>query len=123
MKSLETLKTELLADGKIDADEVKQIRATIYEDGVIDAEEVNFLFELNDAVSGNDNDPAWKTLFVEAISANILEDGVIDAEETTLLVSKIQGDGAVDDVEKALLLHLKAEAKNFPAELESLLNK
>ena len=123
MSSLEDLKKEVLADGKIDADEVAQIRAAVYEDGVIDADEVDFLFELNDAVSGNENDPGWTALFVEAVSANILEDGVIDEEETKLLLDKIQGDGAVDEVEKALLLNLKKEAKNFPEELEALLNK
>lgn len=121
MSSLESLKNEVIADGKIDADEVAQIRSVVYADGVIDADEVDFLFELNDAVSGNENDPGWANLFVEAIAANILEDGVIDDEETKLLLDKIQGDGAVDDVEKALLLHLKNEAKNFPAELEALL--
>ena len=123
MTALQKLKSEVLADGKIDADEITQIRTEIYADGVIDAEEVEFLFELNDAVSGNDNDPGWKELFVEAISAYILEDGMIDAEETALLLEKIQGDGAVDEVEKALLSNLKSGTTDFPAELEALLNK
>lgn len=123
MSKLGELRDQILEDGKIDAEEVAVIKATIYEDGVIDAEEVSFLFELNDGVSGEVNDPGWKELFVEAIAANILEDGVIDEEETSLLVDKIQGDGTVDDVERALLEYLKSNAKVFPEELAKLLEK
>ena len=55
MKSLEELKKELLADGIIDVDEVKELEEVLYEDGVIDKDEADFLFELNNAVSGNEN--------------------------------------------------------------------
>lgn len=123
MNTLEKLLQEVIADGKIDASEVGSIRTAIYDDGVIDAEEVDFLFDVNDAVSGNDNDPGWEALFVKAVASNILADGTIDAEETAMLVAKIQGDGAVDATEKALLLHLKKTAPEFPAELEALLNQ
>lgn len=123
MNTLTKLLQDVVADGKIDADEVVSIGKAIYDDGIIDAEEVEFLFNVNDAVSGNDNDPGWEALFVEAISSNILADGTIDAEETALLVTKIQGDGTVDAAEKALLLHLKKTAPEFPAELEALLNQ
>ena len=122
MSNLKKLLDDVVADGQVDAEEVRRIRKEIYDDGVIDAEEVEFLFDVNDAVSGNDNDPGWKALFVEAISSNILEDGTIDAEETAMLVAKIQGDGTVDETEKALLLHLKEKATAFPPELDALLN-
>ena len=122
MSKLQQLLDDVIEDGKIDAGEVQLMREELFADGVIDAEEVDFLFAVNDAVSGNDNDPGWTTLFVEAITSNILEDGTIDDEETAMLVGKIQGDGAVDSIEKALLLNLKAKAKDFPAELEALLN-
>lgn len=121
MNTLEKLLQEVIADGKIDASEVGSIRAAVYDDGIIDAEEVDFLFDVNDAVSGNNNDPGWEALFVEAVASNILADGTIDEEETAMLVAKIQGDGAVDPTEKALLLHLKKIAPEFPAELEALL--
>ena len=121
MGKLEELKKNLLADGVIDKEEVAQLREVLYADGVIDAEEVEFLFELNDAVSGKDNAPEWQEFFVEAISDNILADGEIDEEEVKMLSEKISGDGQVDETEKALLLNLKAKAKNFPAALEALL--
>ena len=121
MGKLEELKKNLLADGVIDKEEVAQLREVLYADGVIDAEEVEFLFELNDAVSGKDNAPEWQEFFVEGVSDNILADGEIDEEEVKMLSEKISGDGQVDETEKALLLNLKAKAKNFPAALEALL--
>ena len=55
MKALEELKKSVLEDGIIDAAEVKEIRDVVYADGKIDQEEAEFLFELNDAVSGHNN--------------------------------------------------------------------
>jgi hypothetical protein len=125
MKSLEQLKKELLADGIIDASEVKELEEILYADGVIDSEEAEFLFELNDAVSGKDNDSSWEALFIEAITNYLLEDenspGEIDEEEAKWLHEKIKGDGQIDRIEKNLLLNLKNKAKSFPSNLESLL--
>ena len=125
MANLEQLKKELLADGIIDSEEVKTIKAVIYEDGKIDKDEADFLFELNDAVSGKENAPEWKALFVDAITAFVLEDEVspneIDEDEAEYLYNQIKGDGQVDDIERALLENIKAKAKSFPAKLASLL--
>ena len=125
MKTLEQLKKELLADGIIDAQEVQELQQVLYADGKIDEEEANFLFELNDAVSGKDNHPSWNDFFVKAISSFLLEDetspGEIDDDEANWLYSKVVGDGKVDGVEKALLLHLKKAAKAFPSKLDELL--
>jgi len=118
MNTFDELKDSILADGVIDEAEVKQLREVLYADGKIDREEAEFLFELNDAVSGNDNHPDWEALFVEAITSFLLEDetspGEIDDDEAQWLLDKIQGDGQVDGIEKALLDHLKAKAKRFP---------
>lgn len=125
MANLDQLKKELLADGIIDSEEVKTIKSVIYEDGKIDKDEADFLFELNDAVSGKDNAPEWKNLFVDAITAFVLEDEVspneIDDDEAEYLYNQIKGDGQVDDIERALLENIKAKAKNFPEILASLL--
>ena len=126
MKTLEQLKKELLADGIIDAAEVQELKEILYADGIIDAQEAEFLFELNDAVSGNQNNSSWANLFIEAISNFLLEDetspGEIDKEEAAWLYDKIKGDGVIDAIEKRLLLNLKNKAKSFPANLESLLS-
>ncbi|WP_299678859.1 TerB family tellurite resistance protein [uncultured Tenacibaculum sp.] len=126
MKTLDQLKKEILEDGIIDASEVKEIETVIYADGTIDKEEANFLFELNDAVSGKENHSSWEGLFVKAISSFVLDDeesnGEIDADETKYLVNQIQGDGTIDNTEKALLLSLKSTLGTLPTELENLLN-
>lgn len=125
MKTLNDLKKELLADGKIDAAEVQELKDVLYADGVIDKEEADFLFELNDAVSDSANDPSWQSFFVQAISDFLLKDevspGEIDSNEASWLIDKIGNDGKVDSTEKALLLYLQKEAKSLPEILKSLL--
>lgn len=125
MANLDQLKKNLLSDGIIDVEEVETIKHKIYEDGKIDREEANFLFELNDAVTGKDNAPEWKELFIDAITAYVLEDemspDVIDEDEADYLYEQINGDGQIDDTERALLENIKAKAKNFPEKLASLL--
>jgi len=122
MSALSELKNSILADGVIDAEEVKQLREVLYADGKIDKEEAEFLFELNDAVSGKENHPSWDMLFIEAITSFLLEDetspGEIDDDEAKWLLDKIQGDGQIDGVERALLENLKAKSKNFPKMLD-----
>lgn len=110
--SLGALKRLILEDGRIDKDEVRQIRTKIYADGVIDQDEAEFLFALNDATS--DNDPAWKPLFVNAIGSYVLDDlespGAVDAEEAQWLVEKIKADGEVDENEAALIEYIRRQA-------------
>ena len=118
MSNLIELEKFISADGVIDEAEVQQLREILYADGKIDKEEADFLFDLNDSVSGKDNHPSWETIFIEAITAFLLEDeaspGEIDNDEAKWLLAKIQGDGQVDGIEKALLDNLKAKAKSFP---------
>ena len=118
MKDLKELKRLILADGIIDEQEVIQLREILYEDGIIDKEEAEFLFELNDAVSGKNNDPSWQTLFVDAITSFLLDDekspGEVDDEEAKWLLNKLQADGKIDSIEQALLVNLKNKAKKIP---------
>lgn len=126
MKSLDQLKKELLADGVIDASEVKELESLLFADGKIDSAEADFLFDLNNAISGKANHASWETLFIKAISNYLLEDensvGEIDEKEAEWLYNKIKGDGQIDPIEKNLLIGLKKSSKNFPSSLESLLN-
>jgi len=125
MTNYQELKSAILEDGIIDEHEVIQLRKALYEDGIIDQEEADFLFELNDAVTGKDNHTSWDELFIGAICDFLLEDekspGEIDEDECAWLIDKVEGDGQVDDLEKKLLLALKAKAKSFPNSLENLL--
>lgn len=123
--NLQEFKAELLADGVIDAEEVAKLEEVLYADGVIDKEEADFLFELNDAVTGKANDASWDAFFVQAIADFLLKDevspGEIDKDEAAWLVEKIGADGQVDGTEKTLLEKLKAEAKSFPANLAAMI--
>jgi hypothetical protein len=118
MNNLNELKKTILADGVIDEQEVKLLRDVLYADGAIDKEEAEFLFELNDAVSGKENHSSWATLFIEAITSFLLDDenspGEVDEEEANWLIEKIRGDGKLDEIEVALLNNLKANAKSLP---------
>jgi uncharacterized membrane protein YebE (DUF533 family) len=113
-EKLEQLKTAVLADGIIDAEEVITIKKAIYEDGKIDREEADFMFALNDAVSGKENHYSWKDLFVKAITDHVLKDeksyGSVDDVEADYLIGKIQGDGKIDLIEQALLLKIIEKA-------------
>jgi hypothetical protein len=122
---LAQLKAEILEDGIIDADEVNALRERLYDDGVIDQEEADFLFELNDAVSGRANDPSWGELFAQALADFVLKDevspGVVDEDEAAYLHGKLWADGQIDDVERLLIAKLQAEAKPpIPAKLQAL---
>ena len=124
MSNLNELKKSILADGVIDEQEVKQLREVLYADGIIDKEEAEFLFELNNAVSGKENHSSWAKLFIEAITSFLLEDetspGEIDEDEAKWLIEKIQGDGKLDEIEVALLQNLKAKAKKIPQSIIDL---
>lgn len=126
MKTLEELKKDVLADGVIDANEVLEIEKVIYADGKIDQDEADFLFELNDAVSGNDNHSTWTDLFIKAVASFVLDDegsnGEIDADEAAYLSKQIEGDGQVDATERALLMYLRSAVEKFPANLEKLID-
>ena len=122
-KPLSELLADIVEDGIVDVDEVVRIRERLYADGIIDREEADFLFGVNDAVSGNDNDPGWQTLFVEALTNHVLEDeispGEVDDDETEYLISKIEADDRVDDVELALLVNIIAQATKTTDKLQA----
>jgi len=114
MSDLNQLFTDIVADGVIDSDEVTQIESVIYADGQIDAEEADFMFRLNDAVTGKDNDDGWQALFVRSLTDYVLADetspGEVDADEANYLIEKIGNDGQVDEAELALLVNITAQA-------------
>jgi len=125
--NLDTLKKSILEDGKIDANEVAQIREFVFKDGEIDQYEANLLLDLNTECSDAENDASWQPLFIEAVSSYLLDDknspNIIDEDEAKWLISKIGEDGQVDKNEKALLLHLKNKAQSMPASLSEYITK
>jgi len=94
-------------DGIIDAAEVTLLQERIYEDGVVDREEAEFMFRINDEVSGMENDASYDALFVRVLADYVLDDettpGEVDDGEASFLIEKIGLDGLVDDNEMELL--------------------
>ena len=94
----------ILADGKIDDDEIKVLRKHLYEDGKIDKKEVEFLIELRNKAQKKAGitpvNPKFETFFFKAISDNVLADGKIDGGEANWLRKMLFADGKIDDNEK-----------------------
>jgi hypothetical protein len=129
---LSSIKSAILEDGVVDLEEVQILRKVIYGSGGaggadVDRAEADLLFDLNDATTGNDNAPEWQTLFVEAISKHVLEDEVspneIDEDESAWLVSRIEGDGQLDENEKSLLMAVKEKATSISGKLKPFMEE
>lgn len=114
MSELKALVAMVVADGIVDPEEVTRIKEVMYADGTIDKDEADAMFEINDAVTGNNNCAEYQPMFVQILSDHVLKDeetpGVVDEEEGAYLVEKIGADGQVDDAERALLLNVEKEA-------------
>lgn len=116
---MKELVKQILEDGKIDAQEVQQLREKIFTDGIVDKEEAEALFELND--KAKEKCLEFKDLFVDGIKDYILADEVIDEEEVEFLKEHILKDGQIDENEKALLEALSEEAE-LPEVLADLID-
>jgi hypothetical protein len=125
---LDAVKKAVIADGIVDANEVETMKKVVYGTGGgagegVDRAEADMLFDINDATTENEgHDASWQPFFVEAIGKHVLEDeaspGEIDEEEGDWLISRIEGDGEYDNNEKALLAHIKSEAKEIAGKLK-----
>lgn len=110
----------VVADGIISADEVNRIRKFVYQrgHGRITRPLAEWLFKVNNAVSGNENDPSWRRFFVDALVQHVLEDSdsphELDAMEWFWLKERINEDDIVDDVEQEILRRISAEANAYP---------
>ncbi|MDR0680953.1 MAG: YqhA family protein, partial [Dysgonamonadaceae bacterium] len=86
----------------------------------------NFLFELKDAFLDKNNHSSWVPFFIDAITSYLLEDetspGEIDDSEAQWLRAKIQYDGKLGKIDRALLANLKSKSINYP-EILHLKNK
>jgi hypothetical protein len=113
--------------GAIDKADVEVIRRLIYGSGsqrgfAISRTEAGFLFDLDRATAGADNDPAWRDLFVKAITMHVLHGGDspdrVDEQEALWLRSQLDGGDPANA--RALLDYLKKEAASLHPLLEPL---
>lgn len=117
-------------DRVVDAEETAALRARLLgPDGnrVIDQTEAEFLFELNDYVTDNEeyNCPEYEELFVEAIIGYLMDDnfspGGLDDMEWLWLKDMIAEDGNLDGVECRLLEALTERVTSVPEDFEEFL--
>jgi len=118
MLKLRQIEQDILANGKVDSQELEVLRQELYADGTIDRAEADFLVELHKRVQHLT--PAFEHFFYQAIKDHILADGRIDAEEAAWLRRMVFADGKVDDRERKLLHELKGEARQVGREFEAL---
>src|SRR5262249_11474728 len=118
MATLQELKARVLADGRVDDDEVALLRQELYADGTIDKEEVEFLIALRH--EARSVSPAFETFFFQAVKDHVLADGSVDAEEASWLRALLFADGQVDAAEKKFLRDVRAEARRVSPEFQKL---
>ena len=119
----------LLADGKIDDDEVKALKKELWEDKQIDQEEVRFLIDLRNAAQKKAKarkqhvNANFEKLFFRAIEENVLKDGQIDAAEARWLEKMLFADGKIDANEKKFLKRIQKAAKKTSPAFDALYAK
>jgi len=115
--------------GAIDKADVEVIRRLIYGSGsqrgiAVSRAEAEFLFELDRATAGADNDPAWRDLFVKALTMHLLHGGDsadrVEEQEAAWLLGQLARDGQQRGNERALLAYLKQEAASLHPLLQPL---
>ena len=111
-------KNLLLADNKIDEQEVRALRKELYADGKIERKELEFLVELRDALKTPS--PVFDRFFFKAVKDGILGNGIISASETRWLRSMIFADKKVDADEKRLMKDLKKAATKVDKGFDAL---
>jgi len=119
MANLRELMADVLADGRIDGQQLERLKNELYADGKIDRSEADFLVELHKRVQ-RPTGPSWEKFFYQAIRDYVLADGSIDVEETAWLRQMLWQDGRIDDEERKFLQQLRGEAKQVCREFEEL---
>ncbi len=118
MFKLRALGIRLLADGKIDKQEVEQLQKLLQEYGPMTPAIAEFLIDLHKRVERVT--PVFEKFFYQTMKKYFLEDGKIDRDEAAWLREMIWADGKVDDREKKLLRELRGEAQETCQEFEEL---
>lgn len=75
--ALHQIGSAVMRDGRVSEDEAKMLRRILFAAGgdgaaTVSQEEAEGLWRLKDATLHADNDPAWKTLFVQAVGNHLM---------------------------------------------------
>jgi hypothetical protein len=121
MATLRELEERLLASGRVEGNELRELKQIIYANGKVSRAMADFLVVLHKRVG--QRTPSFDQFFYQAIKDHILTDGKINAEETAWLRQMIFRDDRVEDEERKFLNQLKGEAKEVGPEFETLLKE
>jgi hypothetical protein len=115
--NLRQLQEQILANGKVEGNELEVLRKELYAGGKIDRARADFLVELHKRVQRVT--PAFEQFFYQALKDHLLADGTVGAKETAWLRDALFADGKVDDRRKKFLRELKGEAREVSPEFQS----
>ena len=118
MLDLRQIEQDILANGRVDGDELEVLRRQMYGDGKTDRQKADFLVELHKRVQHMT--AAFEQFFYQAVKDHILADGRIDAEEAAWLRQMFFADSKILDEVRKFLHELKGEAKQVSREFEVL---
>jgi hypothetical protein len=121
MPELRQIEQDILANGKVDGQELEALRRQLYHQGKIGRPEADFLVALHKRVQHLT--PAFEQFFFHAIKDHILRDGWIDGEQAAWLRRMLDADGKIKDEERKFLHELKGEARHVSREFETLFDE
>ena len=118
MLDLRQMEQAILANGKVESQELELLRRELDSAGKIGRREADFLVVLYKRLQHLN--PSFQQFFYQGIKDHILANGRIGTEEATWLRRMLFADGKFRDEERKLLRELKGEAKEVSQEFEVL---
>jgi hypothetical protein len=112
------LLSAVLADRKIDDEDVALIRQRVDEDGRVTLDDVKLLVELYCAAE--QRTPAFEDLFFEVLEKVLLADGEVQPSEQFYLLKMLYSDRKVTQREKQFLESLRRQVRRSSPEFETL---
>jgi hypothetical protein len=116
---LRQLMEDLLANGKVEGNEVEMLRRELYADGGIDRQKADFLAELHKRAQRVS--PGFEQFFFRAFKDYLTADGKINAEKTAWLRQLMEGWRQTTERERRFLHELKGQAEEVSPDFEKLL--
>ncbi len=118
-----TLVDDIIAKGAVSAEDVLQLRRTMFQDGLIDRREAEQVFAIDAACTGKA--PEWSAFFVEALTDHVVwkvePKKYVSDENAEFLITHILRDGKVDgETELELLINVVHWAISSPPPLALL---
>ncbi|MFK7766262.1 MAG: hypothetical protein AB8B55_03390 [Mariniblastus sp.] len=113
---------KVVADGSINAEQVKELEQFVKGDWVIDEQEAKFLFRVNQALGSNHDDCSeWTDFYVTSICRLVVMDmnspGQIDSEEGDWLSSMFDEYAVENDSQKKLIFELQKSTTSIEGKL------